>query len=182
MTVATHSSIQSFEIAPGPITTSVRKEPYEYNACPFTYSKEALRGRLEIWDSGGRLVYSWQRTCPSTSPQPRPPSIPLTTTSRATRSVSEVKPERDSHDVQLMAVRRVRREPSSIAPTITSQTARSDSHINAGRTPQNLAPGKRKRKKIDATEPDTRIERNKAAPRGLFIATQKPRTWLTYSK
>ncbi len=61
ITITSHDSIHSFEIAPGPITTSVRKEAYEYKDYPFSYSREALGGRLEVYDYTGRLVYSWQR-------------------------------------------------------------------------------------------------------------------------
>ena len=62
MTITSQNLIYGFEIAHGPITTSIRMEPYEYAAHPFSYTRETLAGRLEIWDSTGRLVFSMRRT------------------------------------------------------------------------------------------------------------------------
>ena len=182
MTITTHSSIHSFEIAPGPITTSIRKEPYKYDACPFTYSKEVLGGRLEIWDCTGRLVYSWQRTYLSAGAQLQRPSVGLRTSSRTACGVSDVKTEGDTHDVQLMAVERFQHEPSPVGPKTPPQTLLSDSNRNTGRASRKMGSNATKRKRSDTTKSVERVERNKAAPRGLSIAKPKPSTWLIFPK
>ncbi len=94
MTITSHNSIQSFEIAPGPITTSVRKEASEYDAHPFTYSREALSGKLEVWDCPGRLVYSWQRAYSSKGVQQQPSLISTQSPTQDVDSGSSLKLER----------------------------------------------------------------------------------------
>lgn len=79
ITITSHNSIHSFEIAPGPITTSVRKEAYEYKDYPFSYLVEALGGRLEVYDCTGRLVYSWQRAYSSMEIQQQSSPVPSQT-------------------------------------------------------------------------------------------------------
>ena len=207
MTVTTHSSTQSFEIPPGAITTSVRKEPYGYDACPFTYSKVALGGRLEIWDCTGRLVYSWQRTYPSVGAQLQRPSVGLKTpsqtpcsqnvppmtetraqrkqsliaseTHQSPRSGPEIKTEENFCDLQVTGEKRVQQKPSPIAPVAPSQMNHGDSPIHNEEVPKPAGTNANKRKRPAATGSNAR--KTEVATRGLSRAAENPSTSLTYS-
>lgn len=110
MTIISQNLIHSFEIAPGPITTSIRKEPYEYAAHPFSYSKEIMAGRLEIWDCTGRLVFSMRRTnLPTGAQQQRTPTFSET----PTRTIGTGTRERAPHDSKLIAETRAVEQPST---------------------------------------------------------------------
>ena len=182
MTVATRSSIQSFEIAPGPITTSVRKESYKYDAHPFTYSREALSGRLEIWDCTGRLVYSWQRLYPAAGTQQlQRPSVGLRTPSQTPRSAPKIKAEGLKPCLQATVVESVQQMQPPIGSGTSSLTPISHPDLNAKRASQGEGLNRKKRKRGGTEESIALSGKKRVRPRCFSRAPDCPCTSLTCS-
>ena len=187
MTITSQNSTQSFEIASGPITTSIRTEPYEYATHPFSYSREALRGRLEIWDSTGRLVYSWQRNYSPTRFQHQVTPILLATQSQNTQTIPDERFETGSpptrKNTQVLATEDI---PSNVtdkeieankprlsgSSRLLKATVSTTAEVEA--VSQNPQPIVRKRKRSKATE--TRLpQRTKPAFQGLWLRAEDSR-------
>lgn len=149
ITITSHDSIHSFEIAPGPITTSVKKEAYEYEAYPFSYSREALGGRLEVYDCTGRLVYSWQRAYSSMEVQHQSSPVPSQRPSQFLHNDPSSTFEKGRADPPISAQQNRSPIPSS---TLLRQISHSNQSSTAERTRTSLYAGAQKQRPSTSSE------------------------------